>query len=286
MQGAGGAVECCWVTPQRRRSANGWARGLMAPATASAQAALASRMPARWRWQSALLEAAPAVTEQLIERVARARRHRVPGSAWRPCATLSTSSPPPPANASSHALAPSAQRQSRPPPRPSAAAPGAMGRRRAHGRRPSWPPPPKPWTGAPRRDHLSRGSLAADPRPRAGAARRAAAAAPALALDELYGEGRGEGSALRSGRRSAPALSVRAWSAELEALFGAQRARAGAWPARPARGRGDAPVRARAGAVTPSVELLEQVLSLKGGLSEDRLHVCDGWSTRVVPGAG
>ena len=99
-------------------------------------------------------------------------------------------------------------------------------------------------------------------------------AAPAqragLALDELYGEGRGEGSASDLGGTEPAAIGVREWADELEALFGTQ-VREQVLGRAAARGRGDVLLQMSPDAVTPSVELLEQVLSLKGGLSEDRL---------------
>lgn len=91
-----------------------------------------------------------------------------------------------------------------------------------------------------------------------------------LALDELYGAGQGEGSASGLGG-APPGLSTREWAEELEALFGSRvmeqvlgRAAAG--------GRSAAVLEVDPGQVTPSVELLEQVLALKGSLPEARLR--------------
>jgi hypothetical protein len=91
-----------------------------------------------------------------------------------------------------------------------------------------------------------------------------------LALDELYGDGRGEGSASDLGGGHVPALSVRDWSSELEVLFGTQ-VREQVLGRAAERGRGDVLFELQPESITPSVELLEQLLSLKGGLSEGRL---------------
>ena len=97
-----------------------------------------------------------------------------------------------------------------------------------------------------------------------------AAGRAALALDELYGDGQGEGSNARLGGGEPAALSVREWAAELEALFGTS-VREQVLGRAAARGRSDTLLELRADTVTPSIELLQQILSLKGGLSEDRL---------------
>jgi hypothetical protein len=98
------------------------------------------------------------------------------------------------------------------------------------------------------------------------------------ALDELYGSGHGEGSRaeLGSGGGQEHAYpTVRAWRDEIEALFGARVFEEVAAKAATA-GRVGALLELDPGQVAPSVELLEQVLSLKGGLGEgslDRLRV-------------
>jgi hypothetical protein len=97
-----------------------------------------------------------------------------------------------------------------------------------------------------------------------------AAQRASLALDELYGDGRGEGSAAELGGTDAPVTKVREWAAELEALFGPH-AREDVLGHAAARGRGDVLLELDPDDVTPSVELLQRVLALKGGLSEDRL---------------
>ncbi|MFE2548313.1 DUF5682 family protein [Streptomyces sp. NPDC059355] len=100
----------------------------------------------------------------------------------------------------------------------------------------------------------------------------------AHALDELYGNGRGEGSAdLEGGRgsgggggREASFPTAREWSQELEALFGAdvrEEVLAGAADA----GRADVLSQLDPAAVRPSVELLSSVLSLAGGMPEAQL---------------
>jgi Mg-chelatase subunit ChlD len=98
----------------------------------------------------------------------------------------------------------------------------------------------------------------------------AAAGRAAVALDELYGEGQGEGSNTRLGGGEPAALSVREWAAELEELFGTS-VREQVLGRAAARGRSDTLLELQPDSVTPSVELLQQILSLKGGLSEDRL---------------
>jgi len=105
-----------------------------------------------------------------------------------------------------------------------------------------------------------REKLGAGPGLRAGAA-----------LDELYGEGHGEGSTTRVGGSAAPSLSVREWAAELDELFGA-RVKHQVLGRAAARGRADILGELSLEQVTPSVELLQQLLALKGGLPEQRLQ--------------
>ncbi|WP_432989098.1 vWA domain-containing protein [Dactylosporangium sp. CA-233914] len=112
-----------------------------------------------------------------------------------------------------------------------------------------------------------------------GAARRYA-----TALDELYGNGRGEGSAAdAAGRagRGAPFPGVREWAEELSALFGPgireevlARAAEG--------GRRDAVLLLDPEAVNPSVELLQTVLSLAGGMPESSLSKLRPLVARIV----
>ena len=109
-----------------------------------------------------------------------------------------------------------------------------------------------------------------------------AAARASVSLDELYGEGHGEGSNVSLGRgTSSGGLSTREWSAELADLFGA-RVREEVLARAVARGRADALTELSPESVTPSVELLRQLLSLKGGLAPDRLNHLRTLVERVV----
>src|SRR5438105_10150918 len=104
----------------------------------------------------------------------------------------------------------------------------------------------------------------------------------AAALDELYGEGHGEGSnSSLGGGSEAPAPSAREWAEELDELFGAE-VREQVLGRAAARGRADVLQQLEPDSVTPSVELLQQVLSLKGGLSEERLGRLRRITQRVV----
>lgn len=101
----------------------------------------------------------------------------------------------------------------------------------------------------------------------------ATAARLATALDELYGAGLGEGAQAdesdRAGR-GAPFPSVREWAEELSDLFGpAIREEVLARAAE--AGRADVLALLEPATVTPSVELLETVLTLAGGLPEARV---------------
>ncbi len=90
----------------------------------------------------------------------------------------------------------------------------------------------------------------------------------ARALDELYGHGHGEGSQAELGGGQEPAFATaREWGEEIEALFGDHvfeevAARAAT------RGRSAALLDLTPDRVTPSIELLVQILSLRGGLPE------------------
>lgn len=91
----------------------------------------------------------------------------------------------------------------------------------------------------------------------------------AQSLDELYGPGRGEGA--RRGGGSEPSFpTTREWANELEALFG-EHVRDEVLSRAGALGRAGALFELDAERVTPSIELLETVLSLKGGLGEAQL---------------
>lgn len=105
----------------------------------------------------------------------------------------------------------------------------------------------------------------------------------ARALDELYGQGHGEGSRdeLGGGGTEAAFPTVREWREEIEALFGAKVFEEVAAQAA-AHGRVGALLELDPDQVTPSVELLEQVLSLKGGLGEAQLGQLRALIRRVV----
>lgn len=94
------------------------------------------------------------------------------------------------------------------------------------------------------------------------------------ALDELYGAGHGEGSRDEAGGSGGGQElgfpTVRAWRDEIEALFGEAVFEEVAGQAA-AHGRVGALLELDPEQVTPSIELLEQVLSLKGGLGEAHL---------------
>ncbi|RST01090.1 VWA domain-containing protein [Streptomyces sp. WAC07149] len=97
----------------------------------------------------------------------------------------------------------------------------------------------------------------------------------ARALDELYGAGRGEGSADvgrpgSGGGDEASFPTAREWSAELESLFGAD-VREEVLADAAGAGRTDVLAQLDPAAVRPSVELLTSVLSLAGGMSEAHL---------------
>ncbi|MFE2721862.1 DUF5682 family protein [Kitasatospora sp. NPDC059327] len=106
------------------------------------------------------------------------------------------------------------------------------------------------------------------------------AARLATALDELYGNGHGEGSGPGldgrggaggdRGGREAPYPGVREWSEELTALFGPG-IREEVLAAAVGRGRADALDAIDPGAVRPSVDLLRTVLEHAGGLPEARI---------------
>ncbi|GLU49452.1 DUF5682 family protein [Nocardiopsis ansamitocini] len=93
----------------------------------------------------------------------------------------------------------------------------------------------------------------------------------AAALDELYGRGHGEGSRASGGAGTgASHPAPREWSQELEALFG-ERVREEVLGRAAQRGRSDVLEQLAPEKVAPSVDLLEQVLSLAGGMPEARV---------------
>lgn len=102
------------------------------------------------------------------------------------------------------------------------------------------------------------------------------------ALDELYGSGHGEGSRGGDGGGQESSFpTVRAWREEIEALFGARVFEEVAAQAA-TQGRVAALLELDPENVSPSVELLEQVLSLKGGLGEGHLSKLRALIKRVV----
>ena len=96
----------------------------------------------------------------------------------------------------------------------------------------------------------------------------------ATALDELYGGGRGEGSRADldggGGGKEAAFPSAREWADELEALFGTE-VREEVLAKAAEAGSTSALLELDAEQVTPSVDLLREVLSLKGALPESKL---------------
>lgn len=114
----------------------------------------------------------------------------------------------------------------------------------------------------------------------------------ALALDELYGRGNGEGSgpgietpapghAGNRGGREAPFPGVRDWAEELQALFGPG-IREEVLAAAVARGRGDALHELDPSAARPSVDLLRTVLAHAGALPEAKLAQLRPLVSRLV----
>lgn len=91
----------------------------------------------------------------------------------------------------------------------------------------------------------------------------------ATALGQLYGRGEGEGSNEPSegGGVDQAMPSLRVWSEEISELFG-ERVREEILGRAAERGMPGAALELDPATVRPSVELLEQILSLKGGLSE------------------
>ncbi len=104
----------------------------------------------------------------------------------------------------------------------------------------------------------------------------------ARALDELYGRGHGEGSRGDPGGGGDAAYpTVRAWRDEIEELFGTPVFEQVAAQAA-LQGRAEALLQLDPASITPSVELLERVLSLKGGLGEGQLGRLRALVRRIV----
>lgn len=113
--------------------------------------------------------------------------------------------------------------------------------------------------------------------------RPAGAGRYAAALDELYGPERGEGAAdgdLVTDRRD-PFPDVREWSTELRVLFG-EPVREEVLAAAVEGGRVEAALELDPDAVRPSIDLLRNVLSLAGGLSESVLATLRPLVARLV----
>ncbi len=101
------------------------------------------------------------------------------------------------------------------------------------------------------------------------------------ALDELYGTGHGEGSRSDGGGQEQGFPTVRAWKDEIDELFGGRVFEEVAAKAAE-QGRVGALLELDPAQVQPSIELLEQVLSLKGGLGEAHLGRLRALVKRIV----
>lgn len=105
------------------------------------------------------------------------------------------------------------------------------------------------------------------------------------ALDELYGLGQGEGSSqARAGSgagRGTRWPTARDWSAELQVLFGAQ-VREEVLAAAVEAGRLDVALGLGPELVRPSIDLLQSVLNLAGGLPESKLAQLRPLVSRIV----
>jgi hypothetical protein len=110
------------------------------------------------------------------------------------------------------------------------------------------------------------------------------AARAARALDELYGHGQGEGSAVPlggGGGQEEPSLGAWEWGEELVELFG-EPVRQEVLGRAAERGRGAALLALDPSSVRPSVELLQQALSLVGSLSEAQMAKLRPLVKRVI----
>ncbi len=103
----------------------------------------------------------------------------------------------------------------------------------------------------------------------------------ARALDELYGTGRGEGARGEGGGHDAPFPTVREWAGELEDLFG-ERVREEVLGRAAEGGNGAAALELDPAHVAPSVELLEELLALKGALPPGQMEHLRRLVRRVV----
>jgi Mg-chelatase subunit ChlD len=110
------------------------------------------------------------------------------------------------------------------------------------------------------------------------------AAKAAKALDELYGQGKGEGARGRSKSGAGQEESypgAREWAEDLGELFG-EAVREEVLGEAVAQGRAGAFAILESEPVKPSIELLEQVLSLKGSLPESQMEKLRRYVRRIV----
>ncbi len=110
------------------------------------------------------------------------------------------------------------------------------------------------------------------------------AARCARALDELYGQGRGEGARGRTGSGAGQEDAypgTREWAEDLGELFG-ESVREEVLGEAVAAGRAGALAVLESEPVKPSIELLEHVLSLKGSLPESQMEKLRGFVKRIV----
>src|SRR5262249_31434403 len=107
----------------------------------------------------------------------------------------------------------------------------------------------------------------------------------ATALDELYGAGRGEGAHSADGGprggREAAFPSTREWADELEALFGTA-VRDEVLGRAAASGRPEALLHVGPEPVVPSLDLLQPLRTLAGGLPESRLARLRPLAARLI----
>ncbi|MCA9067393.1 MAG: VWA domain-containing protein, partial [Planctomycetaceae bacterium] len=112
------------------------------------------------------------------------------------------------------------------------------------------------------------------------------AARAAKALDELYGQGQGEGARGRSGGGAGAGQEdaypgTREWAEDLGELFG-EAVREEVLGEAVAAGRAGAFALLESEPVKPSIELLEQALSLKGSLPESQMEKLRGFVRKIV----
>jgi hypothetical protein len=110
----------------------------------------------------------------------------------------------------------------------------------------------------------------------------------ASSLDQLYGRGRGEGSRMglanrpgAGGGTEAPQPTTAQWAEDLEALFGSDLCQE-VLGAAAGLGRSSAIELLDPDAVTPSIELLQQVLSLAGAMPESKVATLRRLARRIT----